>query len=222
MASVSVRDLTKVYSVPGGDLRALDHVTLDIAHGEFAAVVGTSGSGKTTLLNLMGGLDRPTSGQVTIRDHDLARMSDDELTVYRRRHVGFVFQQYNLIPLLSVEENITFPLELDGRRPEPERIDAILDALGLAQRRSAAPATLSGGQQQRVAIGRALATRPALLLADEPTGNLDSKTGLEVVLLLRRGQREFGQTTVIITHNEDIAQMADRVLRLEDGRLVQG
>ena len=217
MAILVTKDLCKTYG--GGDnaVHALNHVSLTVEEGEFVSIVGTSGSGKSTLLNLVGGLDKPTSGEVWVRGHDLGKLNDEQLTIFRRRNIGFVFQNFNLIPMLNVYENITFTLEADGLRPDKEFLDGIIHALGLEEKRHAMPDQLSGGQRQRVAIARALATKPALILADEPTGNLDSKTGLEVALLLQNSVRKFGQTLIMITHNEELAQLADRILHIEDG-----
>ena len=192
---------------------------MEIEAGEFAAIVGSSGSGKTTLLNMLGALDRPDSGTVTIDGSELTAMSEEERTVFRRRKIGFVFQNYNLVPILSVYENIVLPLELDGQPPQADWISQVIDALGLTEKADAMPNTLSGGQQQRVAIARALAARPSLLLADEPTGNLDSKTGQDVMRLMLETSRQYQQTILLITHNDQIARMADRVFHLEDGRI---
>ena len=212
-------DLVKVYGSGEQEVRALDGVSIEIEESTFTAVVGTSGSGKSTLLNIIGGLDRPTSGSVTVRGNELFHMKDEELTIFRRRNIGFVFQNYNLIPVLNVYENIILPIELDGGRPDRHFIDEIMAALGLEKKRYHMPNTLSGGQQQRVAIARALSAKPAIILADEPTGNLDSRTGLDVILLMQEVSRKFHQTTVMITHNEEIAQMAERILRIEDGKI---
>ncbi|MDR3225996.1 MAG: ABC transporter ATP-binding protein [Clostridiales Family XIII bacterium] len=222
MSILSVRDLTKIYGAGAGEVRALDGVSLDIGDGEFVAVIGTSGSGKTTLLNMIGGLDTPTSGQVIVAGKEYGALKDEELTIFRRRNIGFVFQNYNLLPVLSVYENIVFPVELDGRTPDRERTGDIIETLGLGEKKDRMPNQLSGGQQQRVAIARALAAEPAIILADEPTGNLDTKTGLEVMMLLQAGNKKYRQTTVIITHNEEISQMADRIIRIEDGKIVSG
>jgi putative ABC transport system ATP-binding protein len=216
---LSVKDLTKTYGSGEAEVHALNGVSFGVADGEFVAIVGTSGSGKTTLLNMIGGLDYPTSGEIEVRGRALSGLTDEQLTVFRRRNIGFVFQNYNLIPMMNAYENIAFPIEIDGKRPDTAYIDDILTTLGIADLTERMPNQLSGGQQQRVAIARALAARPAIVLADEPTGNLDSRTGLEVILMLQEGNREYGQTTVIITHNEEIAQMAGRVIRIEDGRI---
>lgn len=219
MSIVSATDLKKYYGTTPNLTKALDGVSLEIEEGEFAAIVGSSGSGKTTLLNMLGALDQPDSGTVTIGGSDLTRMSEEERTVFRRRKIGFVFQNYNLVPILSVSENIVLPLELDGQAPQADLIGQIMDALGLTEKADAMPNTLSGGQQQRVAIARALAARPSLLLADEPTGNLDSKTGRDVMNLMLETGRRYRQTILLITHNDQIARMADRVFHLEDGRI---
>lgn len=212
--------LTKIYGNGDNTLRALDSVTLSIERGEFVAVVGSSGSGKSTLLHLVGGIDCPTAGTVTIDGTDLYSLKPDELTVFRRRYIGFVFQSYNLIPGLNVWENIVLPLGLDKLKADPEETEQLLSTLGIYEKRYALPSQLSGGQQQRVAIARALATKPHIVLADEPTGNLDSKTSLEVMLLLEKLNREFSQTILMITHNEELAQMTSRRIRIEDGRIV--
>ena len=222
MAIVTAENLTKHYGAGTNLTKALDGVSLTIAEGEFAAIAGASGSGKSTLLHLLGGLDRPTSGRVQIRGKDLYAMKEEELTVFRRREIGFVFQNYNLVPVLNVLENIVLPAELDGKDPDKTYIAQIVDALGLTEKLSNMPNTLSGGQQQRVAVARALASKPALILADEPTGNLDSRTGHEVISLLLETSRTFYQTIVMITHNEEIARMADRVIRMEDGQITEG
>lgn len=219
MAIVTAENLTKHYGAGTNLTKALDGVSLTIAEGEFAAIAGASGSGKSTLLHLLGGLDRPTSGRVQIRGKDLYAMKEEELTVFRRREIGFVFQNYNLVPVLNVLENIVLPAELDGKDPDKTYIAQIVDALGLTEKLSNMPNTLSGGQQQRVAVARALASKPALILADEPTGNLDSKTSDDVIGLLKMTSQEFHQTIVMITHNPEIAAMADRVIRIEDGRI---
>lgn len=220
MAILVTKDLCKTYGSGDNAVHALNHVSLTVGEGEFVSIVGSSGSGKSTLLNLVGGLDKPTSGEVWVRGHDLGKLNDEQLTIFRRRNIGFVFQNFNLIPMLNVYENITFTLEADGLQPDKEFLDGIIHALGLEEKRYAMPDQLSGGQQQRVAIARALATKPALILADEPTGNLDSKTGLEVALLLQNSVRKFGQTLIMITHNEELAQLADHILHIEDGRIL--
>ena len=200
-------------------MRALDGVSLEIEEGEFVAVVGTSGSGKSTLLNMMGGLDKPTEGKVIIGGKDLSGMDDERLTIFRRRRIGFVFQNYNLIPILNVYENIVLPVALDGETPDGTYINKIISLLGLEEKLGEMPNNLSGGQQQRVAIARALASKPAIILADEPTGNLDSRTSQDVLGLIKMTSRQFHQTVVMITHNEEIAQLADRTIRIEDGRI---
>ena len=212
-------NLKKIYQVPSGDVRALDGVNLSIEEGEFVAIVGSSGSGKTTLLNLLGGLDRPSEGSIYVRGKKLENMESEELTIFRRRNIGFVFQNYNLLPILNVYENIILPMKLDGMRVDEEFLNHMIDSLKLREKLYHMPETLSGGQQQRVAIARALSTKPAVLLCDEPTGNLDSVTGMEVVGLLKSSAYEFHQTIVVVTHNEEIAQMADRIIRIEDGKV---
>lgn len=213
-------DLRKVYGQGETKVIALDDVNLEVEKGEFAAIVGTSGSGKSTMLHIIGGLDNPTSGQVIVDGQDLSHMTADELTIFRRRNIGFVFQQYNLVPMLNVWENIILPVKLDGKNIEKSYIDEIVDTLGIGSKLKNMPNALSGGQQQRVAIARALAAKPAILLADEPTGNLDSKTSQDVLGLLKVTSQRFNQTIVMITHNEEIAQMADRILQIEDGKIV--
>ena len=219
MDILKTKDLKKYYGSGDNVVKALDGIDLTVAEGEFAAIVGTSGSGKSTLLHMLGGLDRPTSGSVTVDGHDIFSLRDDELTIFRRRNIGFVFQSYNLIPTLSVYENIVMPIELDGTRADDPYIGEIVRTLGLEERLDSFPNQLSGGQQQRVAIARALAAKPAIILADEPTGNLDSRTSLDVMGLLRVTSEKFAQTIVMITHNEEIAQTADRIVRIEDGRI---
>lgn len=213
-------DLTKIYGTEPALTRALDGVSLEVQEGEFVAIVGTSGSGKSTLLNLMGGLDTPTSGQVFVHGKDLGAMSDEERTIFRRRNIGFVFQNYNLVPILDVYENIVLPLDLDSERVDEAFFARVVAMLGLEDKLKQLPNTLSGGQQQRVAIARALITKPQVVLADEPTGNLDSRTSADVLGLIRRTSRDFHQTVVMITHNNDIARLADRIVRIEDGRVV--
>ena len=220
MNLLETHDLKKYYGAGDTTVKALDGVDLTVKEGEFVAVVGTSGSGKSTLLHLLGGLDRPTSGEVLVGGNNIFAMKDDELTIFRRRSIGFVFQSYNLVPVLGVEENILLPLQLDSNAVDESYITQVIDTLGLSEKRHALPNQLSGGQQQRVAIARALATKPAIVLADEPTGNLDSKTSLDVLGLLRVTGEKFGQTIVMITHNEAFAQMASRTVRIEDGRIV--
>lgn len=212
-------NVKKIYQMPSGGVQALDGVNLSIEEGEFVAIVGSSGSGKTTLLNLLGGLDRPSEGSIYVRGKKLEDMESEELTIFRRRNIGFVFQNYNLLPILNVYENITLPMKLDGMRVDEEFLNHMIDSLKLREKLYHMPETLSGGQQQRVAIARALSTKPAVLLCDEPTGNLDSVTGMEVVGLLKSSAYEFHQTIVVVTHNEEIAQMADRIIRIEDGKV---
>ena len=219
MEVLKTTDLKKIYQAPSGEVRALDGVNIYIAEGEFVAIIGSSGSGKTTLLNMLGGLDYPTSGEIIVRERNLAELKNEELTVFRRRNIGFVFQNYNLLPILNVSENITLPLKLDGLGQDLNFFDQIVDSLKLREKLYSMPSTLSGGQQQRVAIARALSMKPAVILADEPTGNLDSKTGIEVVGLLKASAAKFNQTIVVVTHNEEIAQMADRMIRIEDGKV---
>ena len=219
MDILSAEHLTKVYGTGDAAVRALDDVSLSIAAGEFVAIIGSSGSGKSTLMHLLGGVDRPTSGTVCVNGEDVFARNNEQLAVFRRREVGLVYQFFNLIPVLDVVENMTLPVLLDGRRVNQERLDALLDALSLRGREKHLPNQLSGGQQQRVAIGRALMNAPAILLADEPTGNLDSKNSAEIMSLLRASNRQMGQTFVIITHDEDIALTADRVIAIEDGHI---
>ena len=213
-------NLVKMYGQESNTVKALDNVNIEINEGEFVAIVGTSGSGKSTLLNMLGGLDRLTDGEVIINDKKLSNMSDEEITIFRRRNIGFIFQNYNLVPILNVFENIVLPIELDGVKVDTEYVDSIINILGLGSKLTNMPNNLSGGQQQRVAIARALATKPAIILADEPTGNLDSKTSMDVIGLLKMTSQKFNQTMVMITHNEEIAQLADRVIRIEDGKVV--
>ena len=220
MTILETKDLRKVYGSGDTEVRALDGVDLTVEKGEFVAVVGTSGSGKSTLLHMLGGLDRPTGGTVTVDGKELSAMRDEELTIFRRRKIGFVFQNYNLVPVLNVYENIVLPIQLDGKAPDKGYVDQIIETLGLGNKLQNLPNNLSGGQQQRVAIARALAAKPAIILADEPTGNLDSATSLDVMGLLKVTAQKFSQTIVMITHNEELAQMADRIIRIEDGRIV--
>lgn len=222
MAILKTKDLKKIYGSGENEVRALDGVSISIEEGEFVAIVGTSGSGKSTLLNMIGGLDRPSSGSVIVRGKELMKMENEQLTIFRRRNVGFVFQNYNLLPILNVYENIVYPIEIDGSKADKEFLRRIIHSLGLEHKLKNMPNNLSGGQQQRVAIARALATKPAIILADEPTGNLDSKTSMDVILLMQSVSREFNQTILMITHNEEIAQMADRIIRIEDGKVVSG
>lgn len=214
-------DLKKYYGEEPNITRALDGVNFSVDEGEFVAVVGTSGSGKSTLLHMMGGLDTPTSGSVFVRDKDLSKMNDEQLTIFRRRNIGFIFQNYNLVPILNVYENIVLPVELDGDTADQQFMDNVVNMLGLDDKLKNMPNHLSGGQQQRVAIARALVTKPAIILADEPTGNLDSKTSADVLGLIKRTSAEFHQTVVMITHNNDIARLADRIVRIEDGKIVE-
>ena len=220
MEILKTKDLRKYYGQDETAVKALDGVDLSVADGEFAAIVGTSGSGKSTLLHMLGGLDRPTGGTVEVDGKDIFSLKDDELTIFRRRKIGFIFQSYNLVPVLNVYENIVLPIELDGNRADQGHLENILETLGLSGKTDRLPNQLSGGQQQRVAIARALAAKPAIILADEPTGNLDSKTSLDVMGLLKVTSERFAQTIVMITHNEEIAQTADRIIRIEDGRIV--
>lgn len=220
MTILETRDLKKYYGSGDTQVKALDGVDLGIRQGEFVAIVGTSGSGKSTLLHMLGGLDRPTSGTVTVDGKDIFALKDEALTIFRRRKIGFVFQSYNLVPVLSVWENIVLPVELDGRKVDEAYVQEVIATLGLEKKLQNLPGQLSGGQQQRVAIARALATKPAILLADEPTGNLDSRTSQDVLGLMKVTGQKFAQTMVMITHNEEIAQMADRIVRIEDGRIV--
>ena len=222
MNILSVRNLKKYYNTGENTVKALDGIDLDICKGEFLAVVGTSGSGKSTLLHMLGGLDNPTSGEVIIDGKNISGLSRDELTVYRRRKIGFVFQNYNLLPLMNVYENIVLPIKLDGIKPDNDYIEEILKLLKLEEKKYFMPNQLSGGQQQRVALARALAIKPAIILADEPTGNLDSRTSQDVLGLIKISSQNLAQTIVMITHNEEIAQMADRIIRIEDGKIVKG
>ena len=219
---LKVNWLKKYYGKDESLVKALDNVNLEVNKGEFLAIVGTSGSGKSTLLNLIGGLDKETAGEVIIEGKNISKMEDNKKTIFRRRNIGFIFQSYNLIQILNVYENIVLPLELDGERIDENYINLILDTLGLKDKKDRLPDSLSGGQRQRVAIGRALASKPSIILADEPTGNLDSKTENEVLGLLKLTSKKFSQTIIMITHNEKIAQMADRVIRIEDGKIVGG
>lgn len=220
MVILQTEDLKKYYGTGDTQVRALDGVNLSVESGEFVAIVGTSGSGKSTLLHMLGGLDRPTSGTVTVDGKNIFTLKDEALTIFRRRKIGFVFQSYNLVPVLSVWENIILPIQLDGGKVDETYVMEVADILGLEKKLDNLPNQLSGGQQQRVAIARALATKPAILLADEPTGNLDSKTSQDVLGLMKITSQKFGQTMVMITHNEEIAQLADRIVRIEDGRIV--
>ena len=220
MTVLETKDLKKYYGSGDTQVKALDGVDLTVENGEFVAIVGTSGSGKSTLLHMLGGLDRPTGGSVLVEGRDIFALKDEELTIFRRRKIGFVFQSYNLVPVLSVYDNIVLPIQLDGGRVDEAYVDQVIEALGLEQMLDRLPNQLSGGQQQRVAIARALATKPAILLADEPTGNLDSRTSQDVLSLMKTTGQKFAQTMVMITHNEEIAQLADRIVRIEDGRIV--
>ena len=220
MTNLQTHDLKKIYGTGENAVQALAGVNLQVETGEFVAIVGTSGSGKSTLLHMLGGLDRPTGGTVTVDGKDIFSLKDEELTIFRRRKIGFVFQNYNLVPVLNVYENIVLPIQLDGNAPDSAYIDSIIDTLGLSSKLQNLPNNLSGGQQQRVAIARALAAKPAIILADEPTGNLDSKTSQDVLGLLKITSQKFSQTIVMITHNEEIAQLADRIVRIEDGLIV--
>ena len=222
MNILSVRNLKKYYNTGENTVKALDGIDLDICKGEFLAVVGTSGSGKSTLLHMLGGLDNPTSGEVIIDGRNISGLSRDELTVYRRRKIGFVFQNYNLLPLMNVYENIVLPIKLDGIKPDDAYVEEILKLLKLEDKKYFMPNQLSGGQQQRVALARALAIKPAIILADEPTGNLDSRTSQDVLGLIKISSQNLAQTIVMITHNEETAQMADRIIRIEDGKIVKG
>lgn len=222
MGILKADNLVKIYGQGENEVKALNNVSLEIEEGEFVSIVGSSGSGKSTLLNMLGGLDRLTSGDIYINNKKLGNMKDEELTIFRRRNIGFVFQNYNLVPILNVYENIVLPIELDGMKIDEEYIDSIINILGLSQKLTNMPNNLSGGQQQRVAIARAIATKPAIILADEPTGNLDSKTSMDVIGLLKMTSQKFNQTIVMITHNEEIAQLADRIIRIEDGKIARG
>ena len=220
MEILKVDNLTKVYGKDSTQVVALDHVSFSVEKGEFVAIVGASGSGKSTLLHLLGGVDRPTSGKVFIDGKDIFEFNDDKLAIFRRRHVGLIYQFYNLIPILNVEENIILPLSLDNRDVDKEKLDELISLLGLQDRKKHLPNELSGGQQQRTSIGRALITNPTIILADEPTGNLDSKSSDEIVALLKKSNKEFKQTIIMITHNMEIAKVADRIIKIEDGKLV--
>ena len=220
MEVLKAENLIKIYGKGENQVKALNGVSLSVAKGEFVAVVGTSGSGKSTLLHMLGGLDRPDSGKVYVDGKDIFSLREEALTIFRRRKIGFVFQAYNLVPVLSVYENVVLPVELDGKKADREFIQEILDTLGIREKERNLPGQLSGGQQQRAAIARALAAKPAILLCDEPTGNLDSRTSQDVLGLLKVSGQKFAQTIVMITHNEEIAQMADRIIRIEDGRIL--
>lgn len=222
MELLKAENITKFYQMGETTVKALNGVTLGVERGEFVAVVGSSGSGKSTLLHMLGGLDVPTSGTIRIEDKDISKMDKDALTIFRRRKIGFVFQNYNLLPLMNVYENIVLPIELDGIKPDKKYVGEIIELLGLKSKKYAMPNQLSGGQQQRVALARAIAAKPAIILADEPTGNLDSRTSLDVLGLIRVTSEKYHQTVVMITHNDEIAQMASRIVRIEDGRIQGG
>lgn len=221
MEILKVDNLTKIYGKDSTKVVALDHVSFSVEKGEFVAIVGASGSGKSTLLHLIGGVDRPTSGKVFIDGKDIFNFNDDKLAIFRRRQVGLIYQFYNLIPILNVEENITLPLSLDNREVDKEKLNDMLKLLGLQNRKNHLPNELSGGQQQRTSIGRALITNPTIILADEPTGNLDSKSSDEIVALLKKSNKELNQTIIMITHNMEIAKVADRIIKIEDGKIVE-
>ena len=222
MAILETENLKKIYGSGAGEVRALDGINMSVETGELVAVVGSSGSGKSTLLHMLGGLDRPTSGKVFVDDRDIFSLKDEALTIFRRRKIGFVFQAYNLVPVLNVYENIVLPVELEGTKIDSKYISSVTEMLGISSKLENLPGQLSGGQQQRVAIARALATKPAILLCDEPTGNLDSRTSQDVLGLLKVTSQQYAQTIVMITHNEEIAQLADRIIRIEDGRIRTG
>lgn len=221
MKILQADNLIKIYGSGENEVHALDGVNFSVEKGEFVAIVGTSGSGKSTLLHILGGLDRPTSGNVAVDNRNIFSLKDEELTIFRRRKIGFVFQNYNLVPVLNVYENIVLPIQLDGKEPDAEYIKSIIETLGIENKLDNLPNNLSGGQQQRVAIARALASKPAIILADEPTGNLDSKTSQDVLGLLKVTSQKYAQTIVMITHNEEIAQLADCIIRIEDGKIVE-
>lgn len=221
MKILQADNLIKIYGSGENEVHALDGVNFSVERGEFVAIVGTSGSGKSTLLHILGGLDRPTSGNVAVDNRNIFSLKDEELTIFRRRKIGFVFQNYNLVPVLNVYENIVLPIQLDGKEPDADYIKSIIETLGIESKLDNLPNNLSGGQQQRVAIARALASKPAIILADEPTGNLDSKTSQDVLGLLKVTSQKYAQTIVMITHNEEIAQLADRIIRIEDGKIVE-
>lgn len=221
MKILQADNLIKIYGSGENEVHALDGVNFSVEKGEFVAIVGTSGSGKSTLLHILGGLDRPTSGNVAVDNRNIFSLKDEELTIFRRRKIGFVFQNYNLVPVLNVYENIVLPIQLDGKEPDADYIKSIIETLGIESKLDNLPNNLSGGQQQRVAIARALASKPAIILADEPTGNLDSKTSQDVLGLLKVTSQKYAQTIVMITHNEEIAQLADRIIRIEDGKIVE-
>lgn len=220
MSILKANDLTKYYGEGDTLVKALDGVSLEVEKGEFVSIIGTSGSGKSTLLHMLGGLDNPTSGTVVIDDKDISKLKGDELCIFRRRKIGFIFQSFNLVPSITVYENIVLPIQLDGKKVDEGFVETVVETLGLKEKLNVLPTKLSGGQQQRVAIARALASKPAIILADEPTGNLDSKTSQDVLGLLKTTGKKFNQTMVMITHNDEIAQMADRIIRIEDGHIV--
>ena len=220
MEILRVENLCKTYGKGKNEVKALDHISFSVNKGEFIAIIGPSGSGKSTLLHILGGVDKPTSGKVFMNDHDVYVQNDEQLAIFRRRQVGLIYQFYNLIPVLNVVENMTLPLKLDGQKVNEERVNELLELLGLAERRKHLPSQLSGGQQQRVSIGRALINAPALVLADEPTGNLDSKSSQEIIGLLKHSNKKYGQTLIVITHDENIALQADRIIKIEDGQIV--
>ena len=220
MEILRVENLCKTYGKGKNEVKALDHISFSVNKGEFIAIIGPSGSGKSTLLHLLGGVDKPTSGKVFMNDQDVYVQNDEQLAIFRRRQVGLIYQFYNLIPILNVVENITLPLKLDGQKVNEERVNELLELLGLAERKKHLPSQLSGGQQQRVSIGRALINAPALVLADEPTGNLDSKSSQEIIGLLKHSNKKYGQTLIVITHDENIALQADRIIRIADGHIV--
>ena len=221
MEILKVENLTKVYGKGSTEVRALDNVSFKVNKGEFVAIVGASGSGKSTLLHILGGVDRPTSGKVYINGEDIFNLNDEKLAIFRRRQVGLIYQFYNLIPILNAEENITLPLSLDNRKVDKEELEDLIKLLGLERRKKHLPNELSGGQQQRVSIGRALITHPTIVLADEPTGNLDSKSSDEIVALLKKSNKDYKQTIIMITHNMEIAKVADRIIKIEDGHIVK-
>ena len=220
MEILRVENLCKTYGKGKNEVKALDNISFSVNKGEFIAIIGPSGSGKSTLLHILGGVDKPTSGKVFMNDQDVYVQNDEQLAIFRRRQVGLIYQFYNLIPILNVFENITLPLKLDGQKVNEERVNELLELLGLAERRKHLPSQLSGGQQQRVSIGRALINAPALVLADEPTGNLDSKSSQEIIGLLKHSNKKYGQTLIVITHDENIALQADRIIRIADGQIV--
>lgn len=222
MSIVSTNNLVKYYGEGGSLVKAVDGININIKKGEFVAIVGKSGSGKSTLLHLLGGLDKPTSGEVIINSKNIAKLGDDELTVFRRQNIGFIFQQYNLIPALTVWENVVLPIGIDNKKVNEKFVNEIIETLGLESKRDALPSSLSGGQQQRVAIARALASSPSIILADEPTGNLDSKTEEEVLQLLKLSIKKYNQTLIMITHNKDVAKLADRIIEIKDGKIKEG